>query len=60
MKEEDVLLVASFLRELATEIEKSSRPEAEVDWGKIERVSSGILKVALDVRVRNPEKKEVD
>lgn len=45
--------VAEHLRLLADGIEKSSATNVMVDWGSIERLASGILKVALDVQTRN-------
>lgn len=49
--------VAEHLRLLADGIENSAARSVVVDWGTVERLASGILKVALDVQTRGLNKK---
>lgn len=55
--EEEGKRVAEQLRLLAGAIEKSASHEILVDWPSVERLASGILKVALDVQKRQFDKR---
>lgn len=49
----DIKLVADHLRILADAVEDSVQANLRVDWRSIEKLSSGILKVALDAQARD-------
>ena len=58
--EEEGKKVAEHLRLLADGIEKSASHNVLVDWPSVERLASGILKVALDVQTRGANRKAGD